>query len=173
MMGGQHTKRSRHISSFHIVLFLTTHIILQHHGANATGLELKENQPQASALGDRHEIQTLSGEGAGRAGRSGRARRGLTWAGTKWCGPGHTADTPEELGSEWEADTCCREHDWCPQKIKAFKYRYHRWNWRTYTISLCACDVRWVSYMYATFGVLDVGVLPWPCRISEMTISSI
>lgn len=37
----------------------------------------------------------------------------LIFPGTKWCGPGNTASSEEELGHFAETDKCCRAHDHC------------------------------------------------------------
>lgn len=37
-------------------------------------------------------------------------RINLTVPGTKWCGPGYTADEYEDLGSYTDEDRCCRAH---------------------------------------------------------------
>jgi len=44
---------------------------------------------------------------------------GLTVPGTKWCGPGNTADNYEDLGRERETDKCCRAHDHCEEIIES------------------------------------------------------
>jgi len=38
---------------------------------------------------------------------------GLSYPGTKWCGPGHTAVSYNDLGRFHSTDACCREHDHC------------------------------------------------------------
>lgn len=48
-----------------------------------------------------------------------------TWPGTKWCGSGDAAGTFHELGQEYEMDMCCRTHDHCPKKVRAYKSRYN------------------------------------------------
>lgn len=48
-----------------------------------------------------------------------------TWPGTKWCGSGDAASTFHDLGAEYEMDMCCRTHDHCPKKIRAYKERYN------------------------------------------------
>ena len=37
-------------------------------------------------------------------------------------------------------DKCCRAHDHCPVKIKAFSSNYGATNYHVYTKSHCACD---------------------------------
>ncbi|CAG2115775.1 unnamed protein product [Medioppia subpectinata] len=37
----------------------------------------------------------------------------FSYPNTKWCGPGNTAQTYDDLGADYETDTCCRDHDHC------------------------------------------------------------
>ncbi|XP_026477018.1 SUN domain-containing protein 2-like [Ctenocephalides felis] len=60
--------------------------------------------------------------------------------GTKWCGTGDIATTYHDLGSDKDSDKCCRTHDLCPVKIRAFKQRYNLTNNSLYTKSHCLCD---------------------------------
>ena len=61
-------------------------------------------------------------------------------SGTLWCGVDDIAETYHSLGPEWQIDKCCRAHDHCPVKVKAFKTRYGVFNLGPYTKSHCACD---------------------------------
>ncbi|KAH8306868.1 hypothetical protein KR018_009933, partial [Drosophila ironensis] len=60
--------------------------------------------------------------------------------GTKWCGTGDIADTYSDLGSEMAMDRCCRQHDLCPVKIRAYQHKYELNNDSLYTKSHCICD---------------------------------
>ena len=40
----------------------------------------------------------------------------------------------------FRVDKCCRAHDHCPIKIKAFSSNYGATNYHVYTKSHCACD---------------------------------
>lgn len=60
--------------------------------------------------------------------------------GTKWCGINDIANDYFDLGKEFELDKCCRAHDHCPMKIKAFGSSYGVKNNHPYTKSHCACD---------------------------------
>ncbi|KAM6315550.1 protein PROCA1 [Podargus strigoides] len=71
-----------------------------------------------------------------------RARRGLTYPGTLWCGAGSNADTYEQLGEHQDTDRCCRDHDHCQHVIHPFTARYGYRNLRWHTISHCDCDRR-------------------------------
>lgn len=46
---------------------------------------------------------------------------GITYPGTKWCGPGDIAVNYEDLGTEVEADKCCRDHDHCEEILEGHK----------------------------------------------------
>lgn len=60
--------------------------------------------------------------------------------GTKWCGTGDIARTYKDLGTEMTMDRCCRTHDLCPMKVRAFQRRYELHNESIYTKSHCICD---------------------------------
>jgi len=60
--------------------------------------------------------------------------------GTLWCGLDDIADDFYSLGPDWQLDKCCRAHDHCPVKVKAFKSRYGVFNVGPSTKSHCACD---------------------------------
>ncbi|KAE8742304.1 hypothetical protein FOCC_FOCC012183 [Frankliniella occidentalis] len=60
--------------------------------------------------------------------------------GTKWCGTGDIAANYFDLGSEKDIDRCCRTHDLCPVKVRAFQSRYGLSNMSFYTKSHCICD---------------------------------
>ncbi|XP_068158328.1 uncharacterized protein [Drosophila tropicalis] len=60
--------------------------------------------------------------------------------GTKWCGTGDIAETYSDLGSEMTMDRCCRQHDLCPVKIRAYQKKYELMNDSLYTKSHCICD---------------------------------
>lgn len=40
-------------------------------------------------------------------------RINLSYPGTRWCGPGNTADDYDDLGAHPQEDKCCRQHDHC------------------------------------------------------------
>ncbi|XP_055296931.1 uncharacterized protein LOC129565749 [Sitodiplosis mosellana] len=60
--------------------------------------------------------------------------------GTKWCGTGDIATTYNDLGTEENMDSCCRTHDLCPVKIRAYEAKYNITNNSLYTKSHCVCD---------------------------------
>lgn len=53
--------------------------------------------------------------------------------GTKWCGTGDIADTYHDLGEDATMDRCCRTHDLCPLKVRAYQKRYNLNNNSIYT----------------------------------------
>ncbi|XP_015910496.2 uncharacterized protein [Parasteatoda tepidariorum] len=70
--------------------------------------------------------------------------------GTKWCGVGDIAGSFEDLGSETDVDACCRAHDHCPVKLKAFRTGYGLLNLSLYTKSHCDCDNEFYSCLKNT-----------------------
>lgn len=60
--------------------------------------------------------------------------------GTKWCGTGDIANDYFDLGAEPNVDRCCRAHDLCPVKVRAYSQRYNLTNNSLYTKSHCVCD---------------------------------
>ncbi|XP_060522971.1 uncharacterized protein LOC132699973 isoform X2 [Cylas formicarius] len=60
--------------------------------------------------------------------------------GTKWCGTGDIAKDYFDLGAETKVDSCCRNHDLCPVKIRGRSQRYNLTNNSIYTKSHCSCD---------------------------------
>ncbi|CAB3245800.1 unnamed protein product [Arctia plantaginis] len=59
---------------------------------------------------------------------------------TKWCGAGNIADGYEDLGTEIEADMCCRDHDNCPEVIPGGETRHNLTNTVFYSRLSCHCD---------------------------------
>ncbi|XP_030558450.1 phospholipase A2 large subunit [Drosophila novamexicana] len=66
---------------------------------------------------------------------------GITVPGTKWCGPGNTADNYNDLGSEVELDMCCRQHDHCEEKISPDTQKYGLTNDGFFPIFSCDCEL--------------------------------
>ncbi|KFB49061.1 AGAP000899-PA-like protein [Anopheles sinensis] len=60
--------------------------------------------------------------------------------GTKWCGTGDIAESYHDLGDDATMDRCCRTHDLCPMKVRAYQKRYNLSNNSIYTKSHCKCD---------------------------------
>ncbi|KAL7300775.1 hypothetical protein TKK_0006752 [Trichogramma kaykai] len=60
--------------------------------------------------------------------------------GTKWCGTGDIAKNYHDLGTRPNLDRCCRMHDLCPVKIRAYKNRYNLDNQSFFSRSHCVCD---------------------------------
>ncbi|ETN67803.1 hypothetical protein AND_000373 [Anopheles darlingi] len=60
--------------------------------------------------------------------------------GTKWCGTGDIAESYHDLGDDAMMDRCCRTHDLCPMKVRAYQNRYNLNNDSIYTKSHCKCD---------------------------------
>lgn len=53
--------------------------------------------------------------------------------GTKWCGSGSIARSQNDLGTLSNLDMCCRDHDNCPDHVKAKEKKEELWNPTSYT----------------------------------------
>ncbi|XP_026271538.1 phospholipase A2 hemilipin-like [Frankliniella occidentalis] len=94
-----------------------------------------------------HHRNHLGGGGGGGGGPLGPSPGGLRqtgfiYPGTKWCGPGSTAQHYEDLGYHEAEDACCREHDHCPAILEAGQCAQGLCNNAIYTKSHCDCDAR-------------------------------
>ncbi|XP_021189466.2 phospholipase A2 [Helicoverpa armigera] len=69
----------------------------------------------------------------------------LIYPGTKWCGAGNIADNYDDLGTEREADICCRDHDNCPDTIPGGQTKYNLTNEVFYTRLSCKCDNKFLK----------------------------
>ncbi|XP_044002541.1 phospholipase A2 isoform X2 [Aphidius gifuensis] len=68
---------------------------------------------------------------------------GLIYPGTKWCGPGTTAQSYDDLGPEHRnEDYCCREHDHCQNVINPDQCIHGICNNSPFTRSHCDCDAK-------------------------------
>ncbi|XP_068087064.1 phospholipase A2-like [Anabrus simplex] len=62
--------------------------------------------------------------------------------GTLWCGPGNIARSTGDLGLFLYTDSCCRQHDHCPDNIPAGGSKHGLINITPFTKSHCDCDQR-------------------------------
>uniref|UniRef100_A0A336LI29 Phospholipase A2 n=1 Tax=Culicoides sonorensis TaxID=179676 RepID=A0A336LI29_CULSO len=68
-----------------------------------------------------------------------RERINLSYPGTRWCGPGNTADDYDDLGAHPEEDKCCRRHDHC-DNMASHESKYNLTNDDYFTRLHCRCD---------------------------------
>jgi secretory phospholipase A2 len=94
--------------------------------------------------------------------------------GTKWCGTGDIAQNYYDLGMETSMDRCCRTHDLCPAKVRAYQKRYDLVNNSLYTKSHCTCDDQFFSCLKATntsaaqvMGSIYFNIVQVPCIETE------
>lgn len=71
--------------------------------------------------------------------RAAEERINLSFPGTKWCGPGNTADDYDDLGNDEPVDKCCRAHDHC-DNIASGEEKYGLKNNDYFTRLHCQCD---------------------------------
>ncbi|KAJ3656660.1 hypothetical protein Zmor_015716 [Zophobas morio] len=64
------------------------------------------------------------------------------YPGTKWCGDGNISNSFDDLGRYSRTDSCCREHDVCPDNMAADSTKYGLVNTGLFTRSHCDCDTR-------------------------------
>ncbi|XP_053995511.1 phospholipase A2-like [Hylaeus anthracinus] len=72
-------------------------------------------------------------------------RMNLIFPGTKWCGSGNVATSPDDLGKFMETDACCREHDMCSDVIEAGQSNHGLTNPTFYTRLHCSCDEKFID----------------------------
>ncbi|KAJ8312465.1 hypothetical protein KUTeg_009838 [Tegillarca granosa] len=87
-------------------------------GSNTTNSDKQQSETQLKNK-TKMKVKTKSGKLA-RSKRSSLFNRFLMYPGTKWCGRGQTALHFNDLGTDREADVCCRDHDLCPHIIEEF-----------------------------------------------------
>ncbi|XP_037948427.1 phospholipase A2 [Teleopsis dalmanni] len=73
------------------------------------------------------------------------AHTGITAPGTKWCGPGNTAENYNDLGTQWEADKCCRAHDHCDDILEAKTSLHGLDNNDWFPILKCTCEQEFLN----------------------------
>ncbi|KAF2363353.1 Phospholipase A2 domain [Trinorchestia longiramus] len=64
----------------------------------------------------------------------------ILYPGTKWCGTGNAAEDLNDLGPLKALDTCCRDHDLCPDDLDPGHTRHNITNDTPFTMSHCDCN---------------------------------
>lgn len=95
----------------------------------------KQSLKTETTFGDEPEASKSSIE----RNRQAEERINLSFPGTKWCGPGNTADGYDDLGSDPEVDKCCRQHDHC-DNIASGEEKHGLKNNDFFTRLHCLCD---------------------------------
>merc|ERR1740128_1140364 len=70
---------------------------------------------------------------------------GIFFTGTKWCGAGNIAANSTDLGTNYQTDVCCRDHDFCTDIMPAGTCKYGICNNSSFTRSKCECDEQFRS----------------------------
>ncbi|KAH8418367.1 hypothetical protein KR222_004054 [Zaprionus bogoriensis] len=75
---------------------------------------------------------------------------GLTVPGTKWCGPGNTSTSYDDLGRLRQLDMCCRDHDYCDEIIDS-ETSLHGLSKNTdwFPIMKCSCEQKFLNCLQA------------------------
>ncbi|XP_015925460.2 uncharacterized protein [Parasteatoda tepidariorum] len=101
------------------------------------------------------------------------------YPGTKWCGAGNISVDDDDLGSEIEADMCCRAHAHCNDTIPPFTEKYGLDNISPVTVPTCECDdlfrncLREASTKASDqIGMMYFNVLPVKCFRQDYPIKS-
>lgn len=101
--------------------------------------DIKEEESDPNVQGDAPAVEEDENNRGLLAGNPFSLFSGV-FPGTKWCGTGDIARNFHDLGTEKEMDRCCRDHDICPVKVRAYQSRYNLTNNSIYTKSHCVCD---------------------------------
>lgn len=84
-------------------------------------------------------------------------RINLSFPGTRWCGPGNTASSYEELGQFEDTDRCCRDHDHC-DNIAAGETKYNLTNNDLFTRLHCRCDQEFKECLRTTHNKVSTKI---------------
>ncbi|CAG0910020.1 unnamed protein product [Cyprideis torosa] len=100
--------------------------------------------------------------------------RGNVIPGTKWCGSGDVAEQYFDLGEDAMLDSCCRDHDHCPVKIRAHEQQYGHMNRAFYAKSHCQCDYAFLRCLRSVgttkaelMGMAFANVFRFPCLLHQ------
>ncbi|KAI5748744.1 hypothetical protein M8J76_001611 [Diaphorina citri] len=78
--------------------------------------------------------------------------------GTKWCGTGDIARDISDTGIFHDIDSCCRDHDLCPENIVAKSTKYNLTNDGSFTRSSCDCDFNFYKCLKEAANPLAIEV---------------
>lgn len=78
--------------------------------------------------------------------------------GTLWCGDGNVSDSVAVLGSAKFADSCCRDHDMCPDTIEAGDTQHGLTNKGLFTRSHCDCDDKFYNCLKKANTLISNGI---------------
>ncbi|XP_032683265.1 phospholipase A2-like [Odontomachus brunneus] len=82
----------------------------------------------------------------------------LIFPGTKWCGSGNVAQSPDDLGTFAMTDACCREHDNCDDVIESMQTTHGLTNNAFYTRLHCSCDERFYDCLHSSEELVSAKV---------------
>ncbi|XP_044267341.1 phospholipase A2-like [Tribolium madens] len=82
----------------------------------------------------------------------------VIFPGTLWCGPGNISDSSNDLGVLKSTDSCCRDHDMCPDYIEAGKSEHGLVNKGLFTRSHCDCDEKFYNCLKNVNTVVSNGI---------------
>ncbi|XP_026487218.2 uncharacterized protein LOC113394208 [Vanessa tameamea] len=138
-------------------------------GVEASDEGRREGWRERSA-GAAHDRLRAGGAHAGLLGGSPLSLLQGIIPGTKWCGTGDIAADYHDLGADRALDRCCRTHDLCPSKVRAFSRRYNLTNNSLYSKSHCTCDDMLFDCLKATntsaahlMGHIYFNIVQVPC----------
>ncbi|XP_037814892.1 phospholipase A2 [Lucilia sericata] len=80
---------------------------------------------------------------------------GITAPGTKWCGPGNTSSSYNDLGTQRETDMCCRDHDHCDDILEARSTFRGLNNSDWFPILKCSCEQKFINCLQAVNNMIS------------------
>ncbi|XP_046428454.1 phospholipase A2-like isoform X1 [Neodiprion fabricii] len=84
--------------------------------------------------------RSITQNGFGQVMNQYRKRIQAIFPGTRWCGSGDVARSPNDIGIFSLTDTCCRTHDACPEYVLAGSSSRGLKNNGIFARSHCSCD---------------------------------